>query len=188
MLNLGYHRNVVLLYLQYGIYDSPVPSTFYRSAQSISVFGQPPTPLLSPQTTSSFQLDDCVTIVLTSEIGHGATGIVLHGTMQQTEASSGCGSLEVVVKFAFTHWQREALRHEYEVYRKLRSHRICTGITAPLGLFDDAECGPSIHEPRNAVLPLSTPHRPTFLLTPSFHCQKIRQLIAFNFRISAHNH
>lgn len=62
----------------------------------------------------------------------------------QAEASSGCILLDIAVKFALTSGQRDALRNEYEVYRVLRLNGICTGITIPLGLFDDIEGGPSI--------------------------------------------
>jgi hypothetical protein len=62
----------------------------------------------------------------------------------RAEVSSGCELLDVAVKFALTREQRDALQNEYEIYRLLRLNRICTGITTPLGLFDDAEGGPSV--------------------------------------------
>ena len=144
MSKLAWRLNVILLYIQYGIYDSPIPGTFHRSAPSIiSLEQQALTPPSSPKANRSFRLQDCLTITLTSEIGYGATGIVLHGTMRGG-VSYKSEFLDIAVKFAFTHWQQDALRNEYEAYRELWLNGIRTGITTPLGLFDDAEGGPSI--------------------------------------------
>ena len=75
----------------------------------------PAFPLL-PQDISTYGLDECLHIVLTSEIGDGATGIVHRGTLQ-LEAYA---PLDIVVKLAFSNEQRHALRDEYDVYRRLR--------------------------------------------------------------------
>ncbi|KAM6503753.1 hypothetical protein JOM56_000696 [Amanita muscaria] len=134
-LELASGRNVILLYLQYGIYDSSAPSTFVRSGP----IGHP-TPLPSRETVRNYQLEECLTIVLKSEIGHGATGQVLRGTLE-VEASE-CVSLDVAVKLALASEQRKALRDEYKIYHQLRS--VTAGITTPLGLFEDVEGGACI--------------------------------------------
>ena len=121
-----------MLYLQYGVYDSPVPSMFIRSGQ----LGQP-NPLPSRQTVRNYKLEQCLTVVLKSEIGHGATGEVLRGTLE-VEASA-CGWLDVAVKLALASGQRDALRNEYKMYHLLKKSGVTTGITTPLGLFDDVE-------------------------------------------------
>jgi hypothetical protein len=133
-------RNVVLLFLRYDIYDSPIPATFFRSAP-IMAGTKFPTPPLSPRDISTCGLDECLPIVLTSEIGHGATGIV-HGGTLQLESVDGSVPLDIVVKLAFHNEQRHALRDEYEVYRNLRSKGVLRGITTVLGFFDDCEGGP----------------------------------------------
>ncbi len=133
-LELASGRNVILLYLQYGIYDSSAPSTFLRSGP----IGHP-TPLPSQETVQNYQLKECLTIVLKSEIGHGATGQVLRGTLE-VEASE-CALLDVAVKLALGSERCEALRGEYRIYHQLRSKGVTTGITTPLGLFDDVEGG-----------------------------------------------
>jgi Protein kinase domain len=118
------------LYLQYGIYDSPIPASFIRSA-----------PPLSPRAIHTYTDYECMSIVLTSEIGRGATGIVRRGTL---EPQNGDGSvpLDVVVKLAFNSHQQDMLKTEYETYSRLRSKGVFRGLTTTLGFFDDTEEGP----------------------------------------------
>ena len=109
-------RDVILTYLQYGIYDSSAPSIFVRSNPICH-----PIPLPSRETVENYQLEECLTIVLKSEIGHGATGQVLRGTLE-VEASE-FPSLDVAVKLALASEQREDLRNECRIYHRLRSKR-----------------------------------------------------------------
>lgn len=134
-------RDVVLIYLQYDIYDSPIPASFFRSAPPIMADSKHSTVLHSPRAISTYGLEECLTIVLTSEIGRGATGVVHRGTLKP-EISDGSVLLDVVVKLAFDDDQRDALRNEYEVYRCLRSKGVQKGIAIALGIFDDSECDP----------------------------------------------
>ncbi len=76
MINVASDRDVVLLYLQYDIYDSPIPASFLRSAPPIMAHTRRP---FSPRALHSYGLEECLTIVLTSEIGQGATGVVHRG-------------------------------------------------------------------------------------------------------------
>jgi len=76
------NRDVVLIYLQYDVYDSPVPSSFLRSAPPIVADPKFPTPPLSTRAISTYAPEECLTIVLTSEIGRGTTGVVHHGTLK----------------------------------------------------------------------------------------------------------
>lgn len=76
-------------------------------------------------------------IVLTSEIGWGATGVVHGGTLKPEGLDAM--PLDVVVKLAFDSEQQDALRSEYEVYRHLKSKGVHQGITTALGIFDDSE-------------------------------------------------
>lgn len=54
-----------------------------------------------------------MTIVITSEIGQGATGIALRGTLKPKSME---GTLDAVVKLAFDGQQRDSLKSEYELY------------------------------------------------------------------------
>jgi hypothetical protein len=132
------NRDMVLLYLQYDIYDSQIPASFLRSAPSIMTHTRCPTPPFSSRAIHSYGLEDCLTIVLTSEIGRGATGVVHRGTLKP-EICDGVMPLDVVVKLAFDSEQRDALKSEYEVYRRLKSKGVHQGIATALGIFDDSE-------------------------------------------------
>ncbi|KAK2467450.1 hypothetical protein APHAL10511_000305 [Amanita phalloides] len=131
-------RDVVFLYLQYGIYDSPVPASFLRSAPSIIARTRCPTPPFSPRVIRTCGPEECLIIVLTSEIGRGATGVVHRGTLK-LDLKSVTMALDVVVKLAFDTEQRDALESEYEIYRHLRSKGVRQGIATTLGIFDDSE-------------------------------------------------
>lgn len=126
-------RDVVYLYLQYNIYNSEVPASFLRSAPSIMAHTKCP-----PRAIHSYGLEECMTIVLTSEIGHGATGVVHRGILKP-EPQDDVTPLDVVVKLAFNDEQREALKCEYEFYRCLKSKGVHQGIARALGIFDDCE-------------------------------------------------
>ena len=136
MIHLASHRNMILLYLKYNVYDSPVPATFFRSAPPIMAHG--PTPPLPPRATRTCRLEECLSIVLTSEIGRGATGVAHRGTLEP-EVLDCAMPLDVVVKLAFSDDQKDALRNEYQVYCRLWSKGIHQGIATALGLFDDSE-------------------------------------------------
>jgi len=131
-LELASGHNVMLLYLQYDIYNSPAPSTFVRSDPT----GQAPI-LPLQETVRNCQLEECLTIVLTSEIDCGANGEVLRGTLEVEAEESAL--LDVVVKLALASEQRDALRKEYHIYHLLEKSVVTTGITTPLGLFEDVE-------------------------------------------------
>jgi serine/threonine protein kinase len=134
-------RDMLQLYLQYGVYDSPIPASFIRSAPPIMAKAKFPAPPLSPRTISTFTHNECLSIVLTSEIGRGTTGIVHRGTLK-LNSGDGSAPLDVVVKLAFDSQQRDMLRTEYETYRRLRSKGVLSGLTTTLGFFDDTEDGP----------------------------------------------
>jgi len=155
MIQMAENRDVLFLYLQYSIYNSQIPSTFLRSAPTITEGKKNPNPP-SLQAISSCRDEDFLVVILTSEIGAGATGVA-HGGMLIAESSDGRVSLDVVVKLALDSKQREALKHEYEVYRLLRSNGIVKGIAVVLGVFDDFEGhGPSTLVMLNAGVPLGT--------------------------------
>ena len=139
-------RKIAALYLRYGIYDSPNPATFVRSSLSLRA---------PPMTCSCYNLEECLTIVLTSEIGHGGIGIVLRGTLQ-VEASTRHGLLDVAVKLAITGQQREALWNEYTVYGRLKMEGVDAGITTPIGFFEDVDGGASALVMPYAGIPLAT--------------------------------
>jgi len=123
------------MHFQYGIYDSPVPAAFIRAVAPL------PTPPRSPQHRRVFQAAERLVLVITSEIGTGATGIV-HGGTLEVELPGQSISLGVVAKLAFSDHQKERLAHENAIYRYLSSTHI-TGIPTLLGFFSSIDGGPS---------------------------------------------
>jgi len=89
---------LVLLYLQYNVYDLPVPAAL--RLQSPHTQG---VQLLFFSKSHPHGLE-CQIIVLTSEIGHcGATGVVLLRGTLQLEIWDAASTLDVVVKLPFGH-------------------------------------------------------------------------------------
>ena len=113
-------RDVILVYLQYDVYDSPSPSTFVRSGPN----GEAPVPLPSLETVRNYRLEDCVTIVLKSEIGDGLTGKVLRGYLMGEALARRV--LDIALKIALGSERGDALRNEYRMYRILGN----SGVTA----------------------------------------------------------
>lgn len=134
-------RDIVLVFLCYGIYDSPNPAAFFRKAPAIVAPGQTPTPPPTPKPRKSYAAGTYSTIVLTSEIGQGSTGKV-HGGIFTLGAGDYYTDLNVAVKLSFDEEEQERLLHEYFMYRYLNSKGV-EGIPTALGLFVDPEDGPS---------------------------------------------
>ena len=131
-------RTLALVYLQYGIYDSPVPASFSRSKPSLSLCTVGLSPPPSPKSKKRYSADEYITFLLTSEIGHGATGVV-HGATLELVTSDGLTlTHEVVVKLAFADEQQDGLRDEYDIYWHLAQQGV-KGVATVLGLFDDLE-------------------------------------------------
>lgn len=105
--------------------------------------------------------------MLESEIGHGAAGTVLRGTLDA--GLSADVLLDVVVKLALGGERGDALRNVYKIYDLLRKFGVTTGITTPLGLFDDVDGGACVLLMPYKGAPLSA----EFCLTPSSQCSAI---------------
>lgn len=155
MIHEASNHDVVCMYLRYGVYDSSIPASFLRSASPIMAYTRCPTPPLSPQSIRCCRPEECLTIILTSEIGRGATGVVHRGTLVP-EIWHDSIPLDVVVKLAFDIEQRKALRSEYDVYRRLSLKGVNQGVTTALGFFDDSEDGACALVMLYAGVPLST--------------------------------
>ena len=118
----------LFMYLRFAIYDSPVPATFVRVI---------PPPFVNP--TPAIFPNEYMTLVFSSELAQGATGVVHGGTLEM-ETVELHTFLDVVAKLAFSEDRREHIRHEFSIYRHLVSKGV-KNIPTLLGLFKDVEDG-----------------------------------------------
>jgi hypothetical protein len=133
-------RHILLLHIKYDIYDSIRPAIFYRGCRVNSNNAG----LVSPPTTPAtvFPKDERLLLVLTSELGQGATGVV-HGGILQVESEHKISKLEIAAKLAFNDEQQEALVFESSIYLHLAREGVDC-IPTILGSFHDVEeDGPS---------------------------------------------
>jgi serine/threonine protein kinase len=94
-----------------------------------------------------------MSLILTSEIGEGATGIVHGGTLKVVTSEPTHFSRDVAVKLSLLDDQRVRLRNEYAIYRTLESNGV-KGLSTVLGMFDDVEEGSTILIMTHAGTPL----------------------------------
>jgi hypothetical protein len=148
------HHNIALVYLQYGIYDSPVPAAFRRNITSILPgAGLPSPPSPSPGDGDHRCTEEHMVLILTSETAEGATGIV-HGATLRVETSDRTHLTgDVVVKLSLLDEQKVRLRNEYAIYQTLEANGV-KGLSGVLGIFDDMEKGPTILVLTQAGTPL----------------------------------
>src|SRR5215472_17584141 len=127
-------RNVVYVYFFYGVLASPAPSTFVCLSHAISSDRSPISPLLLAPDGLDLN-DDALDIVLTGEEAPGSMGIVHTGTLQ---LSVDGPRLPVVVKLAFSSYEKHILDHENQIYEQLQSKGV-KGIPQCFGLFKHLE-------------------------------------------------
>ncbi|KAJ7173337.1 hypothetical protein C8R46DRAFT_113435 [Mycena filopes] len=132
-------RNLVLLRLHYGQYDSVAPASFLRVGPSLA---EAPHPGLyrPPRAKKSYSIHECISLTLRAELGAGACSVVHSGTLSVKLTSGETSVIDVVAKIAILPFQRERLRHEYSIYRHLAPSTI-SGIPKVYGLFEDMETG-----------------------------------------------
>ncbi|KAG6902031.1 hypothetical protein C0995_005364 [Termitomyces sp. Mi166 len=120
-------RNLALLQIRHGPYNSTVPSSFLRVDRAE----------FTPK--SKFKPVDYFCITVTSELSWGATGDT-HAAVIDFLGSDGktLSFPHVVVKFAFADSQKKRLRHEFHVYTHLMASG-ARGIPHMFGLFEDVE-------------------------------------------------
>ncbi|KAG5637244.1 hypothetical protein H0H81_005289 [Sphagnurus paluster] len=117
-------RSLAMIELRYDVYNSPALSSFVR-------FNHPEKTSYGPQ--------EYLSIVLTSQIAAGATGIAHEGQLKLLASDEKVRSVKVVVKLAFGAEQNERLRHEFDIYEHLVAGGVAGGIPIIYGLFEDVE-------------------------------------------------
>ncbi len=130
MTNELLNRNIALLYLQHGNYHSSSPS-FFRRPDSIG-------------RQRSHRYDDCLILLIGKKLGYGAIGEVYEAQVLVDMPSGSMARYQkkVIVKLALSVEQKERLRHEYAIYRRLLYGPVpvATGdIPTAFGFFEDIE-------------------------------------------------
>lgn len=130
-------RHVLLLHMQYDIYDTVKPAIFYRGARVKGVLSPPPTP------ATSFLINERVLLFLTSELGEDESGVLHDGVLEVEWDEKNSSILAVMVKLAFTEEHQQNLVQEWLVHKYLLTESTA-GIPSIIGVFyhDDDE-GPS---------------------------------------------
>ncbi len=114
---------MLALYLEYGLYNSPTPQV-----------------LLAPNHPRSaiYKASTCLPVILTSKLGHGATGKVYTAILGPGHEKVQCSRL--VVKLADNRERLISLRHEHDVYCHLQSAGV-EGIPYIFGYYQDGSRG-----------------------------------------------
>ncbi|KAF8334376.1 hypothetical protein F5887DRAFT_991484 [Amanita rubescens] len=132
-------RDLALLRLEYGVFNSPSPAALYRVGPA-TIIDAVPGELLSSRNKRKrkYISADYFCITLTSDIiAEGATGRV-HNAKVEVQTSDGrvYGCL-AIAKIALEQGKRQKLRHEYAIYRYLMRQGV-NGVAKVYGLFEDA--------------------------------------------------
>ncbi|KAK0205960.1 hypothetical protein DFS33DRAFT_1381056 [Desarmillaria ectypa] len=123
-------RNIALLYLQQGNYHSSSPS-FFRRPNSLG-------------RQRSYRYDDCLTLLIGKKLGQGAIGQVYEAQVLVDMPSGRVARhpKKVIVKLALSEEQKERIRHEYAIYRRLLYGPVPVAagdIPTAFGFFEDIE-------------------------------------------------
>ncbi|KAG6895895.1 hypothetical protein C0992_011762 [Termitomyces sp. T32_za158] len=118
-------RSLALVELRSERYNSSAPAAFIRSGTDKK---------------SKYGPDDYLSLVLTSEIGKGAIGVVYDARLEIVIDGCICNA-RAVVKLAFEEKEVESMRHEYSVYQHLYERGVVDGIPHVFGFFVDIETG-----------------------------------------------
>ncbi len=123
-------RNIALLYFQHGNYHSSSPS-FFRRPNSLG-------------RQRSYRYDDCLTLLIGKQLGQGSIGQVYEAQVLVDMPSGNVAHYpeKVIVKLALSEEQKERIRHEYSIYRRLLYGPVPVAagdIPTAFGFFEDIE-------------------------------------------------
>jgi hypothetical protein len=133
-------RDVFVIYLTYGVYDSIHPAMFKRFARPGRHTTHDHIKPGSFHKPFSDEDRECA-LFLTSEIGQRSIGM-LHGGILQVKHGVNRVSIQVTVKLAFAGEHQRKLFHEWSVYMHMESKGI-VGVQPILGIFHETGNGPS---------------------------------------------
>lgn len=133
-------RDLLLFYLDFGNYQSPVPSSFRRMEPSC---------VSKPVNSQSYDFKrkpeyppECYFSVTANKdhIGEGAVGVVYRVTVEIELESGSKHQRNLIIKMAIG-LKKERIIHEYELYKRLAGEGVTHGVVGVHGLFHDMETG-----------------------------------------------
>lgn len=131
-------RNIALVRVKYGEYNSPTPAPFQRTGRSLA----PPTePIRLPRMKRQYSLIETLTLVMYSELASGSTGILHRARLEVMADNGSLLTKDVVVKMAFSPEQQERARNEYKIYDHVVSSGVQGCVPSIYGFFEDLEGG-----------------------------------------------
>src|ERR1700742_1716932 len=113
-------RDVILLYLRYGIYDSPVPATFTREVPYGLPLGESSSrchPKLEPG--KHYEAEEVTNLILASEFWKGSTGLAHSGKIAVESSDGKLHATDVVAKVSLHSDDKAFAEHEYTIYQRL---------------------------------------------------------------------
>lgn len=132
-------RNLALLRLEYGVYNSPTPAALYRVGPA-TIHGSAfeGTYLFGDKRKRKYSPADYFRITLTSDvIEEGATGRVHHAKVEVQADNGHIYGYTAVAKIARQQKKRQRLRHEFAVYLYMARQGV-NNAAQVYGLFEDA--------------------------------------------------
>ncbi|KAJ3515656.1 hypothetical protein NLJ89_g1624 [Agrocybe chaxingu] len=135
-------RMLALIYLNYGCYRSPAPSSFHRVAPPCSFTSSAAESLRPPKRKGAYKAFQYFSLVLGEPLAGGAVGIGHPAEVVFTCTSRGFVRNEnLVIKLAFGENEQEKMWHEYSIYQHMWRNKDMKGIVKIYGMFQDAETG-----------------------------------------------
>jgi len=129
------------VHLNIGIHCSPAPASFVRIGKSFAPNIVPSSHGFNER-ADGYSPTEYATIKLDKYLSSGAVGVVYKGILELKDAVDGeTLSKPIVVKLAFSTWQKNRMRQEYAVYSHLATKGGVEGVIQVHGFFKDAENG-----------------------------------------------
>lgn len=128
-------RHLLLVSLQYGVYSSLNPTTFFRPGHRPNISGS--------RRRVAYTATEYIHIRLTSLITRGGTGTVHEGRLE-AHCKDGLVTRDIVAKLAFGSDQKQRMLHEATIYEHLTKSRVSC-IPTCYGIFEEPhDDGPSV--------------------------------------------
>ncbi|KAF8907629.1 hypothetical protein CPB84DRAFT_1843849 [Gymnopilus junonius] len=132
-------RKLAVVKLHYGVFCSPVPSSFVRVGPSCAP-GAVRVQKEYPKQTK-YKTHEYFTLTLKESLGEGAVGVVHPAALEFTTESDDVLTRNLVIKLAFSSEQQKRMLNEYRIYGHLCLKKGIEGIITVHSMFRDPDSG-----------------------------------------------